>query len=125
MQKKKRPVYLNLLKIRQPISAIVSIFHRIGGALLFLFIPYLLYTLQLSLSAPEHFDLLQHGFDKPLVKMTFVVLIWAYLHHFFAGLRFLLLDLDIGVDLAPSRASSWAVFAISLALTMLIGITLW
>ncbi|MGI9046091.1 MAG: succinate dehydrogenase, cytochrome b556 subunit [Burkholderiales bacterium] len=125
MQQKKRPVYLNLLKIRQPVSATVSILHRISGALLFLFIPYLLYTLQLSLSTPEHFELLKQGFDQPLVKLTFLVLIWAYLHHFFAGLRFLLLDLDIGVDLAPSRASSWAVLAISLPLTLLIGIRLW
>lgn len=121
----KRPVHLNLLTIRQPIPAIVSILHRISGTLLFLFIPFLLYMLQLSLASPEHFAQLKSTLDAPLVKLTCLMLLWGYLHHFFAGLRFLFLDLDIGVELQPARASSWAVLAVSLALTLLIAVKLW
>ena len=52
-------------------------------------------------------------------------LIWAYLHHFCAGIRFLLLDIQRGIELAPARRSSVAVLAASLALTVIIGVRLW
>ena len=50
---------------------------------------------------------------------------WAYLHHFCAGIRYLLLDLHKGIELAPARRSSVVVLVVSLALTLIVGVRLW
>ena len=68
---KPRPVYLNLLAIRQPIPAIVSILHRISGALLFLVgIPVLLWGVQRSLASPETFDQWKSAVSHPVAKLV-------------------------------------------------------
>ena len=61
----------------------------------------------------------------PLAKIAFIGFLWAYLHHFCAGIRYLLLDVQQGIELAPARRSSSIVIAISLALTFIAGIRLW
>lgn len=120
-----RPKYLNLFQIRLPLPGVVSILHRVSGALLFLLIPLLLYLLQLSLESPQGYAALAGFFAHPLAKLIVIGVLWAYFHHFCAGIRYLLLDLDIGTDLARARASSWAVFAASIGLTLVIGALLW
>ena len=121
-----RPVYLNLLAIRQPVPAIVSILHRASGALLFLVgIPLLLWAVQRSLASPESWTAMRASLAHPVAKLLLLGLVWAYLHHFCAGIRYLLLDLHIGTDLAPSRQSSYAVLIVSLALTAVVGARLW
>jgi succinate dehydrogenase cytochrome b subunit len=123
---KPRPVYLNLVRIRLPLPGIVSILHRVSGAALFLAgIPLLLFGLQASLGSPEAFASIQAALSEPLVKLVLIGLVWAYLHHFCAGIRFLLLDLHHGLELAPARRSSVAVLAVSLALTLIIAVRLW
>ena len=123
---KRRPVYLNLVRIRLPLPGIVSILHRISGAALFLFaIPVVLFAMQASVESAAGFASLQSMFANPLCKLVLVGLLWAYLHHFFAGIRFLLIDLHVGDDLAPSRQSSVAVLGASLALTLIIAVRLW
>ena len=125
-QPKPRPVYLNLVAIRLPLPGIVSILHRVSGAALFLFaIPLVLWAVQASLASPESFAALQAAFAHPLAKLLTIGLVWAYLHHFCAGIRYLLLDLHVGDDLAPARRSSMAVIAVSLALTLIVGARLW
>jgi succinate dehydrogenase / fumarate reductase cytochrome b subunit len=119
-------VYLNLARIRLPLPGIVSILHRISGAVLFLVgIPLLLYAVQTSLASPERFESLRALFATPLAKIVLIGLVWAYLHHFCAGLRFLLLDVHQFIELRPARQSSAVVLIASLALTILIGIRLW
>jgi succinate dehydrogenase / fumarate reductase, cytochrome b subunit len=121
-----RPVYLNLFAIRQPIPAIVSILHRVSGALLFLVgIPLLLWAVQQSLTSSESYAALQASLARPIAKLLLLGLAWAYLHHFCAGIRYLLLDLHIGTELTPSRQSSYAVLIVSLALTAIVGARLW
>ena len=121
-----RPVYLNLLAIRQPVPAIVSILHRVSGALLFLIgIPLLLWAVQHSLASPETWAALRASLAHPLAKLLLLGLVWAYLHHFCAGIRYLLLDLHIGTELTPLRQSSYAVLIVSLALTAVVGARLW
>jgi succinate dehydrogenase / fumarate reductase cytochrome b subunit len=120
-----RPKYLDLLKIRLPLPGIVSILHRASGALLFLAIPLLLYLLQSSLESPQRYAALGKFFAHPLAKLVLIGLLWAYLHHFCAGIRYLALDLDLGTDLARARASSRAVLAVSIGLTLAIGALLW
>ena len=123
---KPRPVYLNLARIRLPLPGLVSILHRISGAALFLFaIPLGLFAVQTSLESAGGFAILKSMFANPLGKLVLVGLLWAYLHHFFAGIRYLLLDLHVGDDLRPARQSSVVVLGASLALTLIIAVRLW
>jgi succinate dehydrogenase / fumarate reductase cytochrome b subunit len=121
-----RPVYLNLVRIRQPLPAIVSFLHRISGAALFLVgLPLLLVGLQRSLASPESFDGLHAALSSPWAKIVLIGLAWAYLHHFCAGIRFLLLDIHQGIELKPARRSSIAVLVVSLLLTIMVAIWVW
>jgi succinate dehydrogenase / fumarate reductase cytochrome b subunit len=123
--KKKRPVYLNLVKIRLPLPGFVSILHRASGALLFVSAVWLLFMLDRSLVSEAGFQSVRHYVGFPLVKLALLGLVWAYCHHFCAGIRYLFLDLDKGVDLPAARMSAWAVLAASLALTAYLGAKLW
>ena len=120
-----RPKFLNLLQIRQPVPAIVSILHRISGAALFLFLWAFLIGLQRSLASPESFRDVQGLFGHPLVKLVTLGLIWAYLHHSFAGLRHLGLDLRLGIQLPGARMSAYAVLILGFGLTLVIGVLIW
>ncbi len=121
-----RPKHLNLVKIKQPLPAIVSILHRISGAAMFLFgIPVLLLLVNGSLASAESYAALKEVVGSPLVKLILLGFVWAYLHHFCAGIRFLLLDIHWGVGLAAARQSSRAVLVVSLVLTVILGVRLW
>lgn len=121
-----RPVYLNLVRIRLPLPGLVSILHRVSGAALFLVgIPLALVELQSSLGPGDALAGMQAILAQPLVKLLLLGLIWAYLHHFCAGIRFLFLDVQRGIELAPARRSSIVVLVVSLALTVLVGVRLW
>ena len=120
-----RPKHLALSQIRLPLSALVSILHRISGALLFLALPLLLLMLQYSLRSIETYTQLAGVLHHPFSKLFLLVMLWAFLHHLCSGIRYLVIDLDYGVRLAQARASSkWVIF-VSLALTVLIGARLW
>jgi succinate dehydrogenase / fumarate reductase, cytochrome b subunit len=121
----KRPKHLDLTKIRLPLPALVSILHRASGAVLFLFIWLFLYGLERSLASPQDFAALKSLLAQPLVKLLLLGLLWAYLHHLCAGIRHLAMDLDYGTELVAARASSWAVLAVSIALTLAAGVMLW
>jgi succinate dehydrogenase / fumarate reductase, cytochrome b subunit len=121
-----RPVYLNLVRIRLPLPGIVSILHRVSGAALYLIgLPLLLYGVQCSLASQETFDSFRPALSNPLAKIVLIGLVWAYLHHFCAGIRFLLLDVHQGIELKPARLSSVIVLVVSLALTLIVGVLLW
>ena len=122
---KKRPKYLDLTRIRLPLPALVSILHRISGLLLFLALPLLLLLLQYSLRSIETYTQLAVVLQHPFSKLLLLVVLWAFLHHFCAGIRYLAIDLDWGVGLAQARASSKWVLAVSLTLTVLLGVRLW
>jgi succinate dehydrogenase / fumarate reductase, cytochrome b subunit len=123
---KKRPKHLDLTKIRLPLPGIVSILHRVSGFALFLIgIPFLLWVLNCSLTSQEGFDGWRETFNRPIVKLILIGFLWAYLHHFFAGLRYLALDLHKGVSLPAARASSKLVLIVSVALTLILGVWLW
>lgn len=123
--RKPRPKYLALNEIRQPIPAIVSILHRISGGGLFLLLPFLLYLLDRSLGSPQTFETFSALVGNPLIKLILLGLLWAYLHHFCAGVRFLTIDLHVGDDLEPARKSARLVLIVSLVLTFIIGVVLW
>jgi succinate dehydrogenase / fumarate reductase cytochrome b subunit len=121
-----RPVYLNLLAIRLPLPAFVSILHRASGALLFLAgIPFLLWAVQRALVSADAWAGIQGMAAHPLGKLLLLVLAWAYLHHFLAGLRHLLMDLHVGVTLQAGRRSAAIALVVSLLLTLGVAIRLW
>jgi succinate dehydrogenase / fumarate reductase cytochrome b subunit len=128
--KKQRPKYLSLpailFQIRLPLPGWVSILHRISGALLvFPFAAWLLYLLGLSLRSEEGFQKIHGYLQLPLVKLGLLVFIWAYCHHFCAGIRYLLLDLNKGIELRAARISSAIVIVMGLLLTAWFGAKLW
>jgi len=104
-----RPVYLNLIKIRLPLPGIVSFAHRITGVILFLSLPFAVYLLDLSVESEQSFAEVQQILKQPLMLFVQILLLWSLAHHFFAGIRFLLIDAEIGVEKSQARLGSWLV----------------
>ena len=119
-KKKNRPRYLNLIKIRMPVAAVVSIGHRISGFLLVIAIPFLIYAFQLSVSSAEEYDQVVAVLKHPIVMAITALLVWSFSHHFFAGIRFLLIDIDVGVSKTTARASAWLIHALAVFITILV-----
>jgi succinate dehydrogenase / fumarate reductase cytochrome b subunit len=107
--KTRRPVYLNLLKIKLPVTAILSILHRITGVFMVISIPFLVYLFEWSLQGPKEFDQLIALLGHPLIRLIVALYIWFLAHHLLAGIRFLLIDIDVGVHKSAARASAYAV----------------
>ena len=122
---KNRPTYLDLTRIKLPVPGLVSILHRISGFGLFLLLPLLLWLLQSSLASPDSYVRYRAAIAHPVMKLILIGLLWAFLHHLFAGLRFLMLDIHVGTELAAARNSSWAVLAMSILLTLALGALIW
>ena len=120
-----RPKYFNLLQIRLPVPGLVSILHRVSGAVLFLFIPFLLVLLELTLDSPAGFQRFKSVLSHWAVKLLVIGLVWAYLHHLLAGIRHMMLDLDYGTELPAARAASMAVLVTGIALTVIFAVMLW
>ena len=116
----KRPKYLNLVKIRLPIPGIVSFAHRVSGVLMFLAIPFLAYILDQSVSSPEAYQQVAALLDHVLVKLALVIIGWSICHHLYAGIRYLLIDADIGVELPAARMSAKLVMAAAILSTLVI-----
>ncbi|MDR2678168.1 MAG: succinate dehydrogenase, cytochrome b556 subunit [Zoogloeaceae bacterium] len=114
---KKRPKNLDVVHIRLPLPGKVSILHRVSGFGLFVLLAPLIWLFQLSLASQEAFSTFEKIFFHPVVLAP---ILWAYLHHFCAGIRFLLLDAHIGIDLQNARRSAAAVLLVSIGLTALI-----
>jgi len=123
----KRPVYRNIhvtqiLGYRLPVAGIVSILHRISGALMFLIgLPLILWLFQESLISELGFERFRTAVGNPLVKLVLLALIWAFCHHLIAGVRYLLLDNHVGLEKESAAKSAKAVIGISLALTLAIA----
>jgi succinate dehydrogenase / fumarate reductase cytochrome b subunit len=121
--KKLRPEYRNigigqLAKYRLPLAGKVSILHRVSGLLLFVCLPFILYLLDQSLTSEISFDAFKGFLANPIVKIVTLVLSWAYLHHFCAGIRFLLLDTHVAVNKEGGRQTALIVLIVSLLLTL-------
>lgn len=124
-----RPQYRNIHFIeiagyRMPLAALVSIMHRISGLVMFLLLPVILYMLDQSLLSETTFESFRNFTSHWFVKLIILGLSWAYLHHFCAGIRHLVMDLHIGLSKESARHSSAAVLAISLVLAAAIALKL-
>ena len=121
---KSRPEFRNihvsqLFQYKLPPPGLVSIMHRISGAALFLLLPFILWLFELSLTSEISYARLVEVASNALVKLVLVGLAWAYLHHLIAGVRYLMLDLHVGLDKPVARTSALAVYWISLPLTLI------
>ena len=117
---KKRPKNLDLTTIRLPLPGKVSILHRVSGVGLFLFLPVLLWLFSASLTSAETFATFRSVFASLPAKVVLAGLLWAFVHHFCAGIRFLLLDLHVGIEKEAARKSAAVVFAVSIPLALIL-----
>jgi len=122
-----RPKYYDLSLAHLPPPGLVSIFHRISGLLLFFpLLPLLLYVLQTTLGSEQGYARWAEFFtQRPAVKLILLGFVWAYAHHFFAGIRYLLLDVHWGVAKASARASAVAVLVLGVLTTLVVGWRIW
>lgn len=109
---------------RLPLAGFVSILHRASGMLMFVLLPFILYLLDNSLTSEISFAVLQKFTSGVFVKLVILALTWAYLHHFSAGIRHLLMDLHVGLDKDSARQSAVAVLCVSLSLTIAVALKL-
>jgi succinate dehydrogenase / fumarate reductase cytochrome b subunit len=114
----RRPVFLNLLHIRLPVGAWVSILHRVSGGLLFLALPLAVWGLSHSLSGEAGYRRMAECAAHPLSRLVALLVVWAFAHHLLAGLRHLALDLHWGVCLPQARRSGFAVLLAAVLVTL-------
>jgi len=123
---KQRPKYYDLNLLHLPAPGIVSIFHRISGLLLFLVgVPALLAALAATLESESAWNAWRSALANPLAKLALIGATWLYVHHFIAGIRYLLLDLHLGVHKAPAQASAKLVLALGAGVTLVIAWRVW
>lgn len=135
---KKRPefrnihAFSNLPSYRWPLAALVSGMHRVSGVILFLLLPFIVWMFDTSLSSEISFGEFKAAFNNHLgflpgwlVKLMTLALIWAYLHHFIAGIRHLVMDINhAAVTKSFGRQSAATVLVLSLSLTLVLGLKL-
>jgi succinate dehydrogenase / fumarate reductase cytochrome b subunit len=110
---------------RYPIAAIVSILHRISGGIMFVLLPFVIWMFDASLTSEVSFAQFDAVFANGIgwlggwfFKLIALVLIWAYLHHFIAGLRHVWMDMTHSVSLGFGRQSAIVTLAASGVLTL-------
>lgn len=119
-----RPHFFNLWQVDFPVGAVTSIGHRISGVLLVLGTPILIYLLDASLRSSEDFERVRALLDGLPAKGLMLVMIWVSAHHFLAGIRHLLMDIDIGSSLPVARMSAWLVNVASAGTALAAGLLL-
>jgi len=121
----KRPKNLNLMTIRFPVNAVVSIMHRMSGVALFLVIPFLLWALQYSLQSEQQYQALANWLASPFFKLLFIGLAWAFFHHFYAGFRHLAMDAHQMTSLPQARMTGRIVMSCTLLSVAMFAYTIW
>lgn len=116
-----RPVFLELWRIKLPVPGILSILHRVSGVWMVLALPFAAILFHRALSGPEGFADVAATLDNWLVRLILLALAWGILHHLFAGIRYLMLDLGLGVDRLPARRSAWTVMIAAVAVLVIGG----
>ena len=122
MQKDKRPVYLNLFKIRLPVAGVVSLAHRVSGILMFLAMPFVVYLLDLSVQSSEGFEQALSILQHPFLIAVQILFVWALAHHLFAGIRFLLIDADIAIEKIPANRAAWLVMFLAVSVVVIVAL---
>ncbi len=116
------------LQYRLPPAGVVSILHRVSGALMFVLLPFIVWLFDTSLTSEVSYDRFTSAFVAGIgfvpgwfVKIVVLLLIWGYLHHFIAGVRHLWMDATHSVSKAQGRSSALVTLGASAVLTVLLG----
>jgi succinate dehydrogenase / fumarate reductase cytochrome b subunit len=116
------------LQYRLPLAGVVSILHRVSGGLMFVLLPFVIWLFDVSLSSEISYEQFTAAFAQGLgflpgwfVKLVVLALIWAYLHHFIAGVRHLWMDATHSVTKEFGRSSAVLTLACSVVLTLVLG----
>ena len=112
-----------LMKYRFPVNALASILHRLSGVILFLLIPFILWTLHLSLSSQANFLMVKDYFGSPLMMFLSWVVLSALYYHVIAGIKHLLMDLGYFEEKVSGRVASLII--VLLGLVGVVGIGVW
>jgi succinate dehydrogenase / fumarate reductase, cytochrome b subunit len=119
---------VDALQYRLPLAGVVSILHRVSGVVMLALLPLLVWLFDTSVTSEASFDVFKAAFTAGigfvpgiLVKIAVWGLIWAYLHHFIAGVRHLWMDATHSVTKEFGRQSAVVTLALSIALTLLLG----
>ncbi len=124
--KKQRPVNLDLLTIRFPITAISSILFRVSGVIVFMALGILLWLLDLSLSSPEGFKRAVVIMDCFFVKCILWGIMTILAFHTIGGIRHMLMDFGyLDKTLAVGRQSTWIIFGITFVFSIFFGVLVW
>lgn len=122
----KRPVNLDLSTIKFPLPALTSIVHRITGVILFIGLIFGFWALDASLSSPEGFEAVRHALDENiLAKLIAWGLLSALAFHFVAGIKHLLMDTGIGLELESANRKAQITVVASAVLVVLAGVWVW
>jgi succinate dehydrogenase / fumarate reductase, cytochrome b subunit len=128
-----RPVFRNIhvtqiVSYRLPPAGIVSILHRVSGALMFLLLPFVIWLFDVSVTSEVSYERFTGAFFAGvaglpawLIKFVVLGLIWAYLHHFIAGVRHLWMDAAHAVSKVQGHTSALVTLGLSLLLTLVLG----
>jgi succinate dehydrogenase / fumarate reductase cytochrome b subunit len=135
--KPKRPEFRNINALsdlpgyRLPPAGIVSILHRISGAIMFLLLPFIIWMFDTSISSDISFTKFTSAFSVGLwfipgwfMKLVALALIWAYLHHFIAGLRHLYMDINHAVSKEFGKSSALVTLGLGTFLTLVLALKL-
>jgi succinate dehydrogenase / fumarate reductase cytochrome b subunit len=126
-------VFKDLPGYRLPPAGIVSILHRISGFIMFLLLPFIIWMFDTSVSSEISFSRFAKAFGSGngsgigfvpgwFIKLVALALIWAYLHHFIAGLRHLWMDIShAAVSKEFGKSSALVTLALSIGLTLILG----
>ena len=121
----KRPVNLDIGTIKLPISALVSILHRVSGVALIGAITILLGLLDYSLRSAEDFAAAVACLDSVPMKLLLLAVLAAFIYHLMAGIRHLVMEFGFGESLEGGRKSAAAVIAVTVVGVVLAGVWLW
>ncbi|MDP3224493.1 MAG: succinate dehydrogenase, cytochrome b556 subunit [Rubrivivax sp.] len=119
---------VDAVKYRLPLAGVVSILHRASGAIMFGLLPLIIWLFDTSVTSEVSFEVFKSAFVAGigfvpgwLVKLLALVLIWAYLHHFIAGVRHLWMDATHSVTKEFGRQSAVVPLVGSGILTVALG----
>lgn len=110
----RRPKFLNLRQIHMPVTAWVSILHRISGVVLFISLPFILTGMEALYESAASFERLSRWLAEPWLRGFALALLLLFIYHLLAGTRYLLFDLHIGTQRRAARRSAFAVLVVTL-----------
>ena len=120
-----RPIFLDIAKLRFPITALISIGHRISGVLLFLFVPLVIYMLGQSVASEHTFNSLKIWLQHPGIAFLVWMLLSATAFHLFAGIRHLLMDCGLWEHFNQAKMTAYGVISLTIVSMVLLGVWLW